>query len=106
VIKSVSRLEHILESGGSILNLKFNPSLFHDPGQLDNLIALIRAYFDLSGMEVQILIVSAEKLKKAQKQPEKYKDLLVRVAGYSTYFVALDPQIQNDIIGRTEHQGF
>ena len=104
VIKSVSKLEHIMESGGSILNLKFNPSMFNDPKQLDNLIALIRAYFELSGMEIQILIVSAEKLKSAQKQPEKYKDLLVRVAGYSTYFVALDPQIQNDIIARTEHQ--
>ena len=78
--------------------------MFNDFKQLDNLIALIRAYFELSGMELQILIISAEKLKSAQKKPEKYKDLLVRVAGYSTYFVALDPQIQNDIIARTEHQ--
>lgn len=106
VIKSVSKLEHILESGGSILNLKFNPSIFNDARQLDNLIALIQSYFELKGMEVQILIVSAEKLKDAQKKPEKYKDLLVRVAGYSTYFVALDPQVQNDIIARTEHQRF
>jgi pyruvate formate-lyase/glycerol dehydratase family glycyl radical enzyme len=104
VVKSVSKLEHIWESGGSILNLKFNPSIFNDPKQLDNLIALIRAYFELKGMEVQILIISAEKLKAAQKNPDKYRDLLVRVAGYSTYFVALDPQVQNDIIARTEHQ--
>jgi pyruvate formate-lyase/glycerol dehydratase family glycyl radical enzyme len=104
VVKSVSKLEHIMESGGSILNLKFNPAMFNGPKQLDNLVALIRAYFELSGMEIQILIVSAEKLKAAQKQPEKYRDLLVRVAGYSTYFVALDPEIQNDIIARTEHQ--
>jgi len=106
VIKSVSKLEHVLESGGSILNLKFNPAIFNDQKQLDNLIALIRAYFELNGMEIQIQIISAEKLKEAQKKPEKYKDLLVRVAGYSTYFVALDPQIQNDIIARTEHQRF
>jgi pyruvate formate-lyase/glycerol dehydratase family glycyl radical enzyme len=105
VIKSVSKLEHILESGGSILNLKFNPAIFGDPKQLDNLIALIRSYFELKGMEVQLLIVSAEILRQAQKHPEKHRDLLVRVAGYSTYFIALDPQVQNDIISRTEHQG-
>ncbi len=105
VVKSASKLEHILESGGSILNLKFNPSLFEDARQKDNLIGLIRTYFDLKGMEVQVQIISAEKLRDAQKFPEKYKDLLVRVAGYSTYFTALDPEIQNDIIARTEHQG-
>ncbi len=104
VIKSVSKLEHIMESGGSILNLKFNPAVFSSQKQLDNLVALVRAYFELRGMEVQILIVSADKLRQAQKQPEKHRDLLVRVAGYSTYFVALDPEIQNDIIARTEHQ--
>jgi pyruvate formate-lyase/glycerol dehydratase family glycyl radical enzyme len=106
VVKSASKLEHILESGGSILNLKFNPSIFNDPRQLDNLVALITGFFELKGMEVQILIVPAENLRAAQKTPEKYRDLLVRVAGYSTFFVALDPEIQNDIIARTEHQGF
>ena len=106
VVKSASKLEHILESGGSILNLKFNPSIFNNSKQLDNLIALITGFFELKGMEVQILIIPAEKLKAAQKSPEKYKDLLVRVAGYSTFFVALDPEVQNDIIARTEHQGF
>jgi pyruvate-formate lyase len=104
VVKSVSKLEHILESGGSILNLKFNPSIFTDSRKIDNLVALVRAFFELKGMEVQILIVSAEKLKDAQRYPEKYRDLLVRVAGYSAYFVALDPEVQNDIIARTEHQ--
>jgi len=104
VLKSASKLEHIWESGGSILNLKFNPSLFEDPKQKDNLIGLIRTYFDLKGMEVQFQIISAQRLREAQKLPEKYRDLLVRVAGYSTYFVALDPEIQNDIIKRTEHQ--
>jgi pyruvate formate-lyase/glycerol dehydratase family glycyl radical enzyme len=106
VIKSVSKLEHILESGGSILNLKFNPSIFQDGKNLDNLVALIRTYFELKGMEVQIDIVSSKKLREAQQRPQQYADLLVRVAGYSAYFVGLDPGVQNDIIARTEHQGF
>jgi formate C-acetyltransferase len=106
VIKSVSKLEHILESGGSILNLKFSPSLFEEGRNRENLVALIRAYFALKGMEVQIDIVSSKTLRQAQKEPEKYPDLLVRVAGYSAYFVALDPEVQNNIIARTEHQGF
>ncbi|MGA2380631.1 MAG: glycine radical domain-containing protein [Spirochaetia bacterium] len=106
VIKSVSKLEHILESGGSILNLKFSPSLFEEGRNRENLVALIRASFALKGMEVQIDIVSSKTLRQAQKEPEKYPDLLVRVAGYSAYFVALDPEVQNNIIARTEHQGF
>lgn len=106
VIKSVSKLEHILESGGSILNLKFSPSLFEEGRNRENLVALTRAYFALKGMEVQIDIVSSKTLGQAQKKPEKYPDLLVRVAGYSAYFVALDPEVQNNIIARTEHQGF
>jgi formate C-acetyltransferase len=106
VVKSVSKLEHILESGGSILNLKFSPLLFNGQKPFDNLVALIRSYFELKGMEIQIQIISGKTLREAQKQPEKYRDLLVRVAGYSAYFVALDPQVQNDIIARTEHQGF
>jgi formate C-acetyltransferase len=106
VIKSVAKLEHILESGGSILNLKFNPSIFQNGNNLDNLVALIRTYFELSGMEVQVDIVSSKKLREAQKSPQEYADLLVRVAGYSAYFVGLDPDVQNDIIARTEHQGF
>jgi pyruvate formate-lyase/glycerol dehydratase family glycyl radical enzyme len=106
VIKSVSKLEHVLESGGSILNLKFSPSLFHDARNREALTALIRGYFDLKGMEVQIDIVSSETLRRAQKEPDNYPDLLVRVAGYSAYFVALDPDVQDNIIARTEHTGF
>lgn len=103
VVLSASRLEHILESGGAILNLKFSPIVFENKENLEKLIDLIRTYFDLDGMEVQINVISAEKLRNAQKNPEKYKDLLIRVAGYSAYFVDLDPLIQNDIIERTEN---
>ena len=65
--------------------------------------ALIRSYFDLDGMQVQFNVVSTETLRDAQKHPEKYRDLLVRVAGFSAYFVTIDPVLQEDIIARTEH---
>ena len=103
VIKSVAKLDHILLSGGAILNLKFSPNQFNGEDKLMNLVALIRAYFDLKGMEMQFNVVSVETLRDAQSHPEKYTDLLVRVAGYSAYFVTLDPAVQEDIIARTEH---
>lgn len=103
IVLSASRLEHILESGGAILNLKFSPIVFENEENLEKLIDLIRTYFELDGMEIQINVISAEKLRNAQKNPEKYKDLLIRVAGYSAYFVDLDPLVQNDIIERTEN---
>ena len=64
---------------------------------------LIRTYFDLGGWEIQFNVVSAETLKAAQKHPDDYKDLVVRVVGYSAYFVELDESVQDDIINRTEH---
>jgi formate C-acetyltransferase len=106
VVKTVSKLEHIYESGGSILNLKFDPVLFRDEGGIGNLVALLRTYFDRKGMELQIDIVSSATLRDAQKNPSRYADLLVRVAGYSAPFTVLDPQVQNDIIARTEHASF
>ena len=69
-----------------------------------NLAGLIRGYFDLDGMQVQFNVVSTDTLRRAQKNPEKYKNLLIRVAGYSAFFIELDPKIQEDIIERTEHQ--
>jgi formate C-acetyltransferase len=106
VVKTVSKLEHIYESGGSILNLKFDPSLFREDADIGNLVALLRTYFGLSGMELQMDIVSSDTLRDAQKNPDRYPDLLVRVAGYSAPFTVLDPDVQNDIIARTEHRGF
>ena len=70
---------------------------------IKSLSGLIRGYFDLNGMQLQVNVVANEKLKEAQKYPDKYKDLLIRVAGYSAYFVELDKRIQDDIIDRTEH---
>ena len=78
-------------------------TLLKEKRGIKNLAGLIRGYFDLDGMQVQFNVVSPEKLRAAQKNPEKYKDLLIRVAGYSAFFVELDPKIQNDIIDRTTH---
>ena len=66
----------------------------------------MRGYFDLNGMEIQFNVISAEVLRAAQKKPEEHKDLIVRVAGYSAYFVVQDPRVQEDIIARTEHKAF
>ena len=101
-LKSVSRLDHVICADGTLLNQKFNPVSFQDPGQLQRLASLVRAYFALKGMHIQFNIVSAETLKDAQRHPEKYPNLLIRVAGYSALFTTLEPAIQNDIISRTE----
>lgn len=103
-VKSVSKLDNYLLSGGTILNIKFSPSLLNDERGLQRLIELVRVYFDLGGMEIQFNVISSEVLREAQKKPEEYRDLIVRVAGYSAYFVVQDPRVQEDIIARTEHQ--
>ena len=102
-VKSVAKLDHVLADNGSLLNQKFNPIVLKDISGLRKLAALIKTYFDLKGMHIQFNVVSAETLREAQKHPEKYTDLMVRVAGYSALFVSLDPAMQEDIIMRTEH---
>lgn len=105
VIKSASRIDH-LRTGGTLLNQKFSPSFFEDEESYNHLTALIRSYFSLDGHHIQFNVVNAETLKDAQKHPELYRDLIVRVAGYSDYFNDLGEDLQNEIINRTEHQEF
>jgi len=105
VIKSVSKIDHA-RTGGTLLNQKFAPELLADEEGLDKLAHLIRTYFKLDGHHIQFNVVDAETLRDAQKNPEKYGDLLVRVAGYSDYFVNLSVELQNEIIKRTEHKSF
>jgi formate C-acetyltransferase len=105
VIKSVSKIDHA-RTGGTLLNQKFAPELLADEEGLDKLAHLIRTYFKLDGHHIQFNVVDAETLRDAQKHPEKYGDLLVRVAGYSDYFVNLSVELQNEIIKRTEHKSF
>jgi len=104
VIKSASKIDH-LRTGGTLLNQKFSPEFFEDEGSYQKLTALIRSYFSLDGHHIQFNVVNAETLREAQKHPELYRDLIVRVAGYSDYFNDLGEDLQNEIIRRTEHQG-
>lgn len=105
VIKSASKIDH-LRTGGTLLNQKFSPEFFEDEGSYQKLTALIRSYFSLDGHHIQFNVVSADTLREAQKHPELYRDLIVRVAGYSDYFNDLGEDLQNEIIRRTEHQDF
>jgi len=104
VIKSASKIDHI-RTGGTLLNQKFSPSFFEDDDSIVKLSQLVRSYFRLDGHHIQFNVVNVETLKDAQKHPEKYRDLIVRVAGYSDYFNDLGEDLQNEIIRRTEHEG-
>lgn len=105
VIKSAAKIDH-LRTGGTLLNQKFTPSLLEDEKGLDSLVQLIRSYFRMDGHHIQFNVVTADTLRKAQKHPEDYKDLIVRVAGYSDYFNDLGEELQDEIIRRTENEGF
>jgi formate C-acetyltransferase len=105
VIKSASKIGH-LRTGGTLLNQKFTPQLLADEKGINALTALIRSYFKLNGHHIQFNVVTAETLRDAQKHPEKYRDLIVRVAGYSDYFNDLGPELQDEIIRRTEQLEF
>lgn len=105
VIKSASKLDH-LKTGGTLLNQKFTPSFFEGDKSIRSIISLVRTYFKLDGHHIQFNVVSAETLRKAKKDPDNYRDLIVRVAGYSDYFVDLVEELQDEIISRTEHESF
>ena len=102
VIQSAAKLDH-LRTGGTLLNQKFTPSFFDTSESIDKLCKLIRTYFQMDGHHIQFNVVSAETLKEAKKYPERYRDLIVRVAGYSDYFNDLIEPLQDEIIKRTEH---
>jgi len=105
VLKSAGKMDHV-RTGGTLLNQKFTPSLLADEEGIRNLGHLVRSYFKMDGHHIQFNVVTADTLRDAQKHPEKYRDLIVRVAGYSDYFVDCGPELQNEIIRRTEHQDF
>ena len=102
---SVARLDHYIASNGTLFNQKFHPSALSGRRGLENFAGLIRSYFDQKGSHMQFNVVSRETLLDAQKHPEQYKHLVVRVAGYSALFTTLSKSLQDDIIRRTE-QGF
>lgn len=102
IIKSVAKIDHILASNGTLLNLKFLPSSVQTNRDLHKWAQLVRVFFDLKGNHVQFNIVDRATLISAQNNPEEYSNLVIRVAGYSAFFVQLDKEVQDDIIGRTE----
>jgi pyruvate formate-lyase/glycerol dehydratase family glycyl radical enzyme len=103
VIKSVAKIDH-WKTGGTLLNQKFMPEVLADSEGRKKLGALVRTYFKLGGHHIQFNVVHADTLKSAQKSPELYQDLIVRVAGYSDYFVNIGKDLQNEIIARTEQK--
>ncbi len=105
VLKSAAKMDHA-RTGGTLLNQKLSPQLLRDDADLDKFVQLVRTYFNLDGHHIQFNVIDAATLHAAQANPEQYRDLIVRVAGYSDYFCDLSQALQDEIIARTEHQTF
>ncbi|HYK91185.1 MAG TPA: trans-4-hydroxy-L-proline dehydratase [Acidobacteriota bacterium] len=105
VIKSAAKMDHV-KTGGTLLNMKFTPSLVACEEGIGKWAHLVRSYFKMDGHHVQFNVVRAETLREAQADPDNHRDLIVRVAGYSDYFCDLSRELQEEIITRTEHAGF
>ena len=103
---SVAKLDHGIASNGTLFNMKFHPATLKGRSGIEAFISLIRVFFDKKGMHMQFNVVSRETLRDAQLHPENYKNLVVRVAGYSALFTTLSKSLQDDIINRTEQSSF
>ncbi len=103
-LRSVAKLDHVKLTNGSVLNMKFNPGALKDHESMKKFASLIRTFCETGGFLVQFNIIDVDTMRAAQKKPEQYRDLLVRVATYSAYFVELSPELQNDVIRRIEFQ--
>ncbi len=104
VVNSVTKPDYTMVSCGTVLNQKYSPSMFTDPEKRAKLLAMIKTYFKKGGQEIQINAVSRDILYDAMGNPENYKDLVVRVSGFSAYYTSLDKAVQLDILERTEHE--
>ena len=105
VIRSAAKMDHV-RTGGTLLNQKFSPQLLSSEEGIDSLVQLVRTYFKLDGHHIQFNVVDANTLREAQAHPDQYRNLIVRVAGYSDYFCDLSKMLQDEIITRTEHHSF
>ena len=103
-LSSVAKLDQIKLSNGSILNMRLSPGAIKDREKMMKFISMVRTFCETGGDLVQFNFIDNEMLRDAQKHPKKYKDLLVRVATYSAYFVELSPELQNDIIERVQFE--
>ena len=105
IVKSAARIDHA-RTGGTLLNMKFHPQVLEGDDAIQKLAHLIRAYFKLDGHHVQFNVITADTLRRAQENPEQNRELIVRVAGYSDYFIDIGRELQDEIIARTEQQAF
>ena len=103
MLKSACCYDHTHYMGGIALNLRMHPTVLSDDPGVEKLRAATQAYFDYGGMEVQYNVVDTETLRQAQERPADYRDLVVRIAGYSAYFIDLGRELQDDIIARNEN---
>ena len=101
-IGSILKFDQSKYANGTLCNMKFHPTVLNGEDGIEKLRTVMQTYFDGGGMELQLNVVSAETLRKAQKNPEEYQDLVVRVAGFSAYFVEVYKEAQDDLIRRTE----
>jgi formate C-acetyltransferase len=101
-VKSVARLDHVIASNGTLLNMKFHPSALKDDRGIQNLVGVTETFFNGGGTHIQYNVIGRDTLLDAQKHPDNYQGMVVRVAGYSAFFTSLDKAIQDDIIARTE----
>jgi len=106
MIKSATKIDYRPANGGMVLNLKFSPSAVRGREGVENLMQLLKGYLRMGGFEAQVNVISAEMLRDAREHPENYRNLVVRVAGFSEYFMSLSREIQNEIIERTELSNF
>jgi formate C-acetyltransferase len=105
VCKSLGKMDQV-KSGGTLLNQRFLPQVLEGDASLDKLVGLIRTYFRMGGHHIQFNVVDTEMLRDAQAHPDRYRDLLVRVAGYSDYFVDMGEDLQEEVIARTAQEGW
>lgn len=104
VLKTISKLPNILMTGGQLLNVRFSPDLINNDIGFQKFLMFIKSFIAIKGWHIQFNIMSTETLISAQKNPEEYRDIIVRVAGYCAQFITLDPTTQNDIISRTQQR--
>ena len=103
MLKSVAKLPLYLAAGTPGLNIRFQRTIMDSESSLNRVIDLIDSFFELGGMQIQLSVLNSAALREAQKKPEEHKDLIVRIGGYSEYFINLDTDLQESVINRTEH---
>jgi pyruvate-formate lyase len=101
-LRSLAKANYQLAPGGAAINLRLSPSYFTEKTGIDILVSLLKTYFQMGGEQIQVNLVSTETLRQAMQTPDDYRDLVVRVAGFTAYFVSLTPELQQELLSRAE----